>query len=395
MRTILISAGIALPLLLSTAAGQTHFTTVYTFANANPVGLTYANGVFYGATNYASNCGTIFELQPPTAPGGAWTETTLYSFPSATAGPCGPETPVPGPGGVLYGVAYSGGEYGDGAAFELQPPASPGGAWTESVIYTLVGAPAALLPGPRGSLFTPTGNGGTYGEGSVFELTPPSSAGGTWTGTTLYSFPVGAAGGTTDSIAFGPNGVLFGANELVGPTEDSGTIFELFQPTSPGGAWTESTLYTFNGFGDGAAPNDIILGPNGTLYGATLGRAPASENGIGSVFQLTPPTTPGAPWTKTILKSFGYNYNCGPDSPLILRNGNLYGAACLSGGGVVFELQPPATTGGTWTYTALHTFTNGQVPYGPMVMTKNGALYGTTRDLSGTGPSGTAYEIVP
>jgi hypothetical protein len=102
---------------------------------------------------------------------------------------------------------------------------------------------------------------------------------------------------------------------------------------------------------------------------------------VGSVFQLTPASTPGAPWTKTILKSFGYDYNCGPDSPLILRGGNLYGAACQSGGGVVFELQPPSAGSSGWTYTALHTFTNGQVPFGPMVMTEDGAMYGTTRDL--------------
>jgi hypothetical protein len=64
------------------------------------------------------------------------------------------------------------------------------------------------------------------------------------------------------------------------------------------------------------------------------------------------------------------------------------------GGGAVFELQPRSETGGDWTYTALHTFTNGQVPFGPMVMTESGTIYGTTRDLFGS-PGGTVYEIVP
>jgi len=155
----------------------------------------------------------------------------------------------------------------------------------------------------------------------------------------------------------------------------------------------ETTLYTFQAFADGAAPNDVILGPDGSLYGTTLGLAPASDNGAGTVFQLTPPGTPGAPWTKTILKSFGYGYNCGPDSPLILHNGDLYGAACLSGGGVVFKLEPPSAPGGAWTTTYLHHFTDGQVPGGAMVLTKNGAIYGATIDeSSGTG---TIYEIAP
>ena len=398
---ILTFATLAAPLLASMALGQSRFATVYTFTGANPVGLAEADDVLYGATNYTSNCGTVFELQPPSAPGGTWTLTTLYAFANADGcGPTGP--PVMAPSGALYGVAYDGGPESGGTAYELQPPASPGGAWTESVIYSFTGLgqpgvyggfPEGLILSPSGSLYIPTENGGADGEGAAFELTPPASPGDAWTATLLYSFGLGATGDTTNSLSFGPKGILYGTNE-VGTTADSGTVFELSPPSAPGGAWTETTLYTFQGFADGAAPNDVIPGPAGTIYGTTLGRAPGSENGIGSVFQLTPPTMPGGAWTKTILKSFGYSYNCGPDSPLILRKGNLYGAACQSGGGVVFELQPPTTTGGAWTYTALHTFTNGQRPSGAMVMTENGKLYGTTYDLSGS-TGGTLYEIVP
>jgi hypothetical protein len=404
-RNSIVFSALALQVVLSSALAQTRFATVYTFTSGGPLGLSYANGSFYGAANVESStsCGTVFELNAPTVAGGSWTETTLYTFPlTSSLSPCGPVgAPAWGPGGALYGVTGGGGPYLGGTAYELSPPASPGGVWTQETIYNFTGLgepggdggfPQGLLISRTGSLFVPTSNGGTYEEGSVIELTPPASPGGTWTATPLYGFPVGPAGDDTDSVAFGPKGVLLGANELSGTT-DSGTIFELSPPTSPGGAWTETTLYAFGGYADGASPNDVLAGPNGTVYGTTLGRVPASSDGVATVFQLSPPSTPGGPWTKTILKSFGYNYDCGPDSPLILRNGKLFGAACLSGGGVVFELTPPSTSGAAWTYTALHTFTNGQIPSGGMLMTKNGAIYGTTQDAAGT--SGTAYEIVP
>ncbi len=47
-----------------------------------------------------------------------------------------------GSGGVLYGV----GTGGCGAIFSLTPPASPGGAWTEAVLYQFECAPDAAGP---------------------------------------------------------------------------------------------------------------------------------------------------------------------------------------------------------------------------------------------------------
>ena len=70
-------------------------------------------------------------------------------------------------------------------------------------------------------------------------------------------------------------------------------------------------------------------------------------------------------------------------------------AACLSAGGVVFKLDPPSSSGGAWTYTALHTFTDGQVPAGGIVVTKDGRIYGTTINPANMQPGGTVYEIVP
>ena len=66
---------------------------------------------------------------------------------------------VVGAGGVLYGSTSEGGAYGGGTFYELQPPASPGETWTESVLYSFgapgvyFGAPTSeVIPGPSGSI---------------------------------------------------------------------------------------------------------------------------------------------------------------------------------------------------------------------------------------------------
>ena len=90
-----------------------------------------------------------------------------------------------------------------------------------------------------------------------------------------------------------------------------------------------------------------------TLYNfrgehATPGLTYLTQN-LGTVFSLAPPTSRGEKGTKTILKEFPYLQ--GPDSPLILRDGNLYGTSTLLSGVLVWEPQPPATPGGAWSST--------------------------------------------
>jgi hypothetical protein len=292
--------------------------------------------------------------------------------------------------------------------YELQPPVSSGGSWTQTVVYAfgdgvgggaLAGAPSALLPGPGGSLYVAAGGGGVgVGEGGVGALDqflPPGAPGGTWAATVAYAFSGFTGPVEPDSLTKGPNGVLLGTSYF-GGTVDCGAVFELFPPSGAGGVWTESTLYSFQCFADGAAPNNVIPGPDGNLYGTTLGTLPTGNFGAATVFQLTPPASPGGTWSKTILKTFeAAEVDCGLDSPLILQNGNLYGAACLAGGGAVFELEPPSTPGGAWTYVKLHEFENHQEPGGAMVMTSNGVIYGATALPFRAPPGGTIFEIIP
>lgn len=325
---------------LCPAASQSHFATVYTFSNVDPRGLTFANGVFYGVDTQLP-CGAVFQFQPPTTAGGTWTQTSLYAFVNGNNDGCSSEaTPVVAANGTIYGVTVSGGAYAGGTAYQVKPPTSPGGSWTETVVYNfnqqvggppLTGEPSCLILGPKGSLYVTTEDGGTAGIGSLFRLQPPHPVAALGPAPPSIVSLAREAGNLPVSLTHGPSGALYSTTEIGGTAAaGAGTVYELLPPTIEGGAWAGSELYSFQGESDGSDPNSVTLGPDGSLYGTTFGRTPVGENGDGTVYHLTPPSSPGAPWTKTVLYDFGARFNCGPDSPLILHDGNLYGATCLS-----------------------------------------------------------------
>jgi len=275
---------------------------------------------------------------------------------------------------------------------------------------------ASLVVSKMGTLYGTTSVGGGAGTpvgcnglgcGTVFELTAPASAGGAWTESVLYRFTGGSDGGNPSAgLVIGPKGQLYGTTEYGGASAD-GVVFELTPPSAPGGAWTETVLYTFtNQNGDGAFPwAGVVIGPNGVLYGTTTEGGTA---GLGAVYDLAPPATPGAAWTETVLYSFtGTSDGSDPLGGVIVNSaGVLYGTTLNFGGspscsgyycGTVFALQPPASPGGTWTQTVLHSFSGGSQGAGPwagLTMGKSGALYGTT-SVDGASNTGTVFALLP
>lgn len=123
-------------------------------------------GNLYGTTGYGGTgncvllgskrgCGTVFELSPPKQKGGAWTETVLYSFPSAKQGYVPWGDLVFDSAGNLYGATEFGGGFGTcdqgiylycGAVFELSPPKTRGGKWTEKVLHGFKGGTDGANP---------------------------------------------------------------------------------------------------------------------------------------------------------------------------------------------------------------------------------------------------------
>src|SRR5262249_642933 len=121
---------------------------------------------------------------------------------------------------------------------------------------------------------------------------------------------------------------------------------------------------------DGEQPTaGLIADAAGNLYGTAVGGT--TNNGI--VFKLSPPSTQGGAWTETILYSFlGSTDGSDPAGGLIFdAAGNLYGSTFQNGYhnfccGTVYELSPPTGGTGSWTLTVLYAFQGGADGNGPM-----------------------------
>jgi uncharacterized repeat protein (TIGR03803 family) len=222
-------------------------------------------------------------------PGGGWTVTDLYDF--------GTNEPYDGQevqsgvtiakSGALYGVAYSGGTYGAGAVYKLIPPATSGGAWTETLAYSF-GATTTdgkqpvgtILVGKSGVLYGVAFSGGSAGYGTIYQITPPASGVG-WKETVIYNFT-----GTTDG-EYPFAGVVTDGQNLYGTTSDS--AYKLSPPTVTGGSWALTTLHAFTGLNhDGAYPRSPLLLFRGALFGTTAGGGITKNipGGGGVVFEL-------------------------------------------------------------------------------------------------------------
>ena len=110
----------------------------------------------------------------------------------------------------------------------------------------------------------------------------------------------------------------------------------------PVGPWTEAVLHSFNGT-DGTLPvGPLLLGPGGVLYGTANG---GGDSGEGLVFELDPPATSGDAWTENILHAFGGDGSSPANGVIADKRGRLFGTA----GGTVFMLTKPRVRGGAWT----------------------------------------------
>jgi uncharacterized repeat protein (TIGR03803 family) len=220
------------------------------------------------------------------------------------------------PDGTLYGTTYYGGSHGDGNAYRL----SPGGTFTNIVSCTLqsclypiklvIGADGnvygisegdkqgfgnngqlfAITPrfrtevnfnttvadrpwnlelGRDGSLYGLTQDFYTY-RSHFFRFTPPATL--KFLGS--YHFPGSGSFGPQIQT---PDGNFYGT--LMGDIHHPGWVYQL----TPTGAF--HIVATFNGK-DGAEPDELALGADGSLYGTTEG---GGATGGGVIFRLTLP----------------------------------------------------------------------------------------------------------
>ncbi len=314
------------------------------------------DGSLYGATALGGRegQGVVFRLTPPAEPEGPWRETVIHQFtPSTGDGGQPAASPIFGGDGGLYGATRYGGPHTGEIVYELVPPSSPDGKWQERVLHRFTGKNGDEHPwgevvfGKDGCLY-----GTAFGRpGAVFRLRPPATPGHAWEETLLYQFHMDGPDGDSSvaGLTVGTNGELYGTTQW-GGIAGGGTVFRMTPPaaTSPDGTWTHTVLYRFNTqSGDGTEPiAGLLAGLGGELYGATW---KGGTWGRGVLFKLTPPGRPGDSWIETTLYSFtgqaGDGYSPQPNPHLILdKAGALYGTTTGGGAlnaGTVFRLPQP------------------------------------------------------
>jgi uncharacterized repeat protein (TIGR03803 family) len=300
-----------------------------------------ANGALAGTTSRGGvdDLGIAYSFTPPVN-GGTWTRRIIHSFGTVPNDAVNPELGLLPAAEGLYGVDQ-GGANNTGAFYLLTPPAR-GGMWTQHILYSFgpIQSGDAAFPGGElvgdvnGNFYGVSAQGGANNLGAVYEISPPVTQGGAWTETVIFSFN-GTDGTLPEGpLLLGPNGVLYGTAEG-GGDNGAGLVFELDPPSGAGNPWTEAILHTFGGGTDGDSPaTGVIAGTNGRLLG-TAG---------GTVFMLNPPQSVGDPWTETILHSFSLQDGFIISSPLTLSNNALYGTTAQGGTfgkGTVFQLTLP------------------------------------------------------
>jgi uncharacterized repeat protein (TIGR03803 family) len=331
---------------------------------------------------------------------------------------------------ALYLTACGGGTTGN-----IQTVA-PG--YSANVIYNFGASPDGNGPAVgvvldnKGNLYGTTAHGGTFGEGTVFELTPNE---GQWTEKVLYSFchpGINCSDGSqpTSKLTFDSAGNLYGTASQGGSYRDSysgigyGVVFELIPQQD--GTWTEAVLYSFQGDthgDDGADPEGgaLLFDNVGNLYGTTKagGYYPDYDGFLGfangTVFELSPASS--GPWTEQLLFTFCYGAGyCNPsegagknpqDGLIFDSSGNLYGTTRTGppifpswdpGYGAVFGLG--WTTNGCCSQWPLFFGggpADGATPVGGLVVDSTGVFYGTTAagGSSTLSPdSGTVFKLM-
>jgi uncharacterized repeat protein (TIGR03803 family) len=370
-------------------------------------------------------CGVIFKLAHNS--NGSWSESALHSFDQFDGVfPVG--NVIFDSAGNLYGTTQNGPgincSIGCGTVFKMTPGTS--GSWTLKTVYTFAGGPdgetplGGLVQSADGHFYGTTRAGGnttncTYGCGTVFELTPTTTA--VWKEKIIHNFsgsstaPFGVDGsGPAANVLFDQAGNLYGTAANGGTAVSGagcngiiycgGTVFKLAKNSS--GQWITSLLYAFAPSGDGLSPaGGLIADGVGNLYGTTQY---GGGYGLGSVYQMV--AVSGGGYKERVIYSFtGGTDGQNPSGSLASdAAGNLYGTTYYGGSttcsynigcGLVFELSPASN--GKWTETILYRFTgasDGQNPVGPLTFDAAGNIFGASTGNDYTSIGG-VFELSP
>ena len=249
------------------------------------------------------DCGTVFQLTPPSHDETEWTHTVIYTFRGEDDGGRPFAGLISDKRGEIYGTTWddnSGPKLG--TVFKLTPPSAGRTSWSQTVLYRFQGNEDGAHPAGRllfdrsGALYGTTEGGGApnphrlnlaNGGGTAFKLSPPLPGQTNWTETVLYRFQDGDDGATSfSSLVSDREGALYGTT-AGGGISGQGTVFKLTPPAGGQSQWAEAILYRFKNDPDGAQSYEgLTFGTDGKLYGITM--LGGTAKGVGTVFELIP-----------------------------------------------------------------------------------------------------------
>jgi uncharacterized repeat protein (TIGR03803 family) len=233
-------------------------------------GLTLGtDGNFYGTTQQggAHQMGTAFKVTP------TGTITILHSFNAFVDGafPWGP--PILASDGNFYGTTSGGGINGHGVVYKM----TTSGTVTKIYQFDVTHGFSPIAPptqGLDGFLYIPVSEGGTLYCGTILQMSTAGVINNT------YDFPCGAGG----SFPIGPL-VQASNGNFYSTTQDGGTNGEgtVYQVTT---GLVVTVLHSFGAtFGDGTFPSaGLLLATDGNYYGAT---SDGGASGDGTLFNTS------------------------------------------------------------------------------------------------------------
>jgi uncharacterized repeat protein (TIGR03803 family) len=333
--------------------------------------LTYYNGQFYGTTTSGGlhQKGVIFKWDPLT---NIYSKQIDFNPTPDGNSPYGSLTFM---GGLFYGMTYNGGLNDKGVIFSWNPA-------TNLIVKAVdfFNSPSGSnsygsLTLSSGKFYGMTHDGGTVGDGVIFEWNPA---------TNMYTKKIdfsGSAGSHPHGTLVFFNGKYYGVTSQ-GGAYNKGVIFE----------WDPLTnifikKVDFDGTAKGNFPISSMTLYNGKFYGMTW---EGGANYYGVIYEWNPTSNV---FVKKIDFA-GTNNGSSPEGDLTLLGSKFYGMT-ESGGindmGIIFEWDPLTNI-----FTKKFDFDglgNGAVPFGSLSL-YNGKLYGMTY-FGGLHGKGVIFEMDP